>query len=192
MSILNLNSNELNSHSYDYTGIYNQNAGDTTERVYSYRFDLYDNESKLINTSGELLHDSTQDVIVSETRDSYTFLQDLETSKTYWIRYTVTTTNGLVVSSPSYRITQKQSINPEIKAELEASLNYNNGYIDIRLLGNKTDVYSGSFIISRACEDTNYMVWEEINRFSLMAQLASRHICRDFTVEQGKNYIYGL
>jgi hypothetical protein len=42
-------------HTYKYIGFYNQDKinGDTTERVYSYRFDVYDSLNKLVATSGE-------------------------------------------------------------------------------------------------------------------------------------------
>jgi hypothetical protein len=40
VKILNLNRNAINSRAYSYTGFYSNN--DITERVYSYRFDLYD------------------------------------------------------------------------------------------------------------------------------------------------------
>lgn len=190
VSILNLDHTVLNSHSYSYTGQYK--IEDSTERVYSYRFDLYNDENKLISTSGDLLHSSSDDDTLGLSVDSYTFSQDLETGKTHKVKYTVITNNRMEVSSPPYRVVQKHSISPEIDATLSATLNYENGYIDIRLHGGPTDIFSGSFIIARACSDTNYTVWEEVYRFSLMAQLASRHLCKDFTIEQGKKYVYGL
>ncbi len=194
MSIVHLNANNLNSHSYEYTGVYKQ-IYDYSERVYSYRFNLYGPDNQLLQTSGDLLHDSTQDnpETNGESRDSYIFAQDLDVGKTYRVEYSVTTVNGLTVTSPAYRITQKQSIQPEINAFIEASLNYNNGYVDVHLRTNAPDeLASGFFIIARACKDTNYTVWEEIHRFSLMAQVANQFLCRDFTVEQGKQYVYGL
>jgi hypothetical protein len=97
------------------------------------------------------------------------------------------------MSSPRYRVTQKQSISPELNATLHASLNYDNGYIDINLKAKSIEeLASGFFIVVRACDDSDYTVWEEIHRFSLMAQIATRHLYRDFTIEQGKNYVYGV
>jgi len=51
---------------------------------------------------------------------------------------------------------------------------------------------SGFFILSRACENTNYSVWDEVHRFSLINQIPTRHLYKDFTVEQGKKYIYAI
>ena len=190
-----LDETNLNSHSYTYIGIYDQVNGDKSERLALYRFDLYDSENNLIDTSGDLLHDTTKDDIevIGQAEDSYTFSQDLDLGKTYRIEFITTTTNGLITKSSRYRIAQKQSINPEINATLQVVLNYNNGYVDVNLQANSIEeLASGFFIVTRACEDSNYTVWEEIHRFSLAAQVATRHLCRDFTVEQGKNYIYAI
>ena len=185
----------LNSHEYTYTGIYDQSNGDKTERVYSYKFNLYNPEGELIDTSGDLLHDTTKDdlSIIGKTEDTYTFSRDLDTGKAYRIEYIVTTTNNLVMSTPRYRITQKQSISPEIKITLHAILNPDNGYVDVDMKAiSDNELASGFFVISRACEDSDYMIWDEIHRFSLMAQIPTKHLHRDFTVEQGKNYIYAI
>lgn len=197
ISINNLKVNTLNSHLYTYEGIYSQENQDSSERVYSYRFDLFNSEGELINTSGELLHNSSHDENLYESHDSYTFLQELTTNKLFGIKYTVITTNGLIASSPMYRISQKKSINPELNATLNAKLNYENGYINLSLesilIENEVaKLASGSFIIARACEDTNYTVWEEIHRFTLNSQIPTLQICKDFTVEQGKKYTYSL
>ena len=195
MNINNLDTNNLNSHLYTYTGVYNQSNKDTAERVHTYQFNLYDSKNNLISTSGELLHDTTLDDSDNPgiSQDTYTFSQDLDLGETYRIEYKVITINGLTVSSPRYRLTQKQSINPEIDVSLLANLNYENGYVDIDLKTNNSNQLStGFFIVSRACEDSDYKVWDEVFRFSLASQLANLHLCKDFTVEQGKNYIYGL
>jgi hypothetical protein len=55
LSINDLKVGAINMHTYKYIGFYNQDKinGDTTERVYSYRFDVYDSLNKLVATSGE-------------------------------------------------------------------------------------------------------------------------------------------
>jgi hypothetical protein len=92
---------------------------------------------------------------------------------------------------------QKLSIDPEIDAILSASVNYDNGYVAINLVGNKDDegmekLATGAFLLSRACADTNYSTWDEISRFKLAAQFPSRQLWKDFTAEQGKSYRYSL
>lgn len=187
----------INMHSYEYMGFYNQYEKDVTERVYSYRFDLYGPEGELVTTSGDQLHDSSQDIAIYESYDKYMLSQDLEIDKSFYIQYTVTTTGGMVISSPRYRIMQKLSIDPEIKATLAADMNFDNGYVNIRLVGIKDDdgveePATGAFLLTRSCEDTDFSVWDEISRFKLAAQKPSRWLWRDFTTEQGKRYKYAL
>jgi hypothetical protein len=81
---------------------------------------------------------------------------------------------------------QRTTIDPDLQADLVAAVNFDNGYIDIGLIGHKNEngvenIVTGSFILSRACEDSNYMKWEEISRFKLVAQFATRDLWRDFT-----------
>lgn len=187
----------INMHNYEYMGVYSQKNGDITERVYSYQFDAYDSKGNLIATSGEQLHNSSNDIEMYESYDKFILAQDLEIDKNYYIKYTVNTNNGLTISSPRYRIMQKISIDPEIKASLSVSLNFENGYVNVDLKGDKDDEgmetpATGAFLLTRACAENNYGVWEEISRFKLAAQTPSRWLWRDFTVEQGKTYIYAL
>jgi hypothetical protein len=39
------------------------------------------------------------------------------------------------VESPIYRITQRTTIPPEIKASLNATMNYENGYVNLQIVG---------------------------------------------------------
>lgn len=199
LSINDLKVGAINMHTYKYIGFYNQDKinGDTTERVYSYRFDVYDSLNKLVATSGEQLHNSSNDTELYESYDEFLVSQDLQLDQIYRIQYTVTTNSGLVLSTPRYRIMQKLSVDPEIDAILSASVNYDNGYIAINLVGNKDDegmekLATGAFLLSRACADTNYSTWDEISRFKLAAQFPSRQLWKDFTAEQGKSYRYSL
>jgi hypothetical protein len=93
----------------------------------------------------------------------------------YYVQYTVTTQNGLVLSTPEYAVMEKYSKAPALDATLEATLNYDNGYVDIWLQGNKNgngyeENASGSYIFARATkeEDGKYTVWEKIFDFTLM------------------------
>lgn len=195
LSIDKLQEGVINSHVYEYRGVYRQ-TGDPAERVYSYHFDIYDPKDNLIISSPEYIHNHDNDIELNESYDNYVFPQELLTGDIYKIKYTITTINKLTLSTPRYRIMQKPSINPEIKAALEVSLNYDNGYIQVRLDGEKVngieDPVSGAFLLSRACEDSNYQIWDEITRFKLTSEIPSRQVWKDFTVEQGKTYRYSL
>lgn len=197
VEIMGMTRGELNSHSYKYMGHYSQENGDSTEIEYSYQFDIYDINDNIIYTSGELLHNSSNDTELYESYDNFVYSSDLSIDKTYRIKYTVNTINGLTISSPRYRIMQKLTIDPELKATLHAEENYDNGYITITLVGEKDDngleePATGAFLLTRSSEDSGYIEWDEISRFKLASQLPSMQLWKDFTIEQGKRYKYSL
>lgn len=179
-----------NAHSYSYEGLYE--SADLTERVYSYRFDLYNELGVLVDTSGTLLHNADSDINNSASIDRHIFSQDLPVGKKYKIKYTVITNNGLE-ESVNYFITQQSSISPNLNATMVTKLNYNNGYIEVSLKANSDDqLISGSFILARSSDDHDYSNWEEISRFQLCAQIPTLLLYKDFTVEQGKTYKYSV
>lgn len=187
----------INMHRYKYTGFYNQKDRDTTERVYQYRFDVYDSFNNIIATSGDQLHNSANDTELYESYDEFSLTQDLEFNKSYRIKYTVITNNGLILSTPRYRIMQKTTIDPDIQADLVAKTNFDDGYVDISLVGyvneaGLEETVSGSFLLTRASEDSNFSLWEEITRFQLAGQSPSQWLWRDYTAEQGKHYQYSI
>lgn len=197
LRINSLSNSALNMHEYTYTGFYSQQGKDSTERVLSYEFNVYDAYGNLFATSGEQLHNSDNDgEELYESSDSYILDKELEIDQAYRIQYTINTINGLKLSTPKYRIMRKLSIDPEMKATLQADLNFDNGYIDISLVGEKTagreDPVTGAFLITRACSENNYSTWDEISRFKLAAQIPSRWLWRDHTIEQGKTYQYSI
>ena len=187
----------INIHSYKYIGFYSQKGKDFSERVYSYRFDVYDSTHAIIATSGDCLHNSANDTELYESYDEFELNRDLEYNKNYYIKYTIITNNLLELSTPKYRIMQKATIDPEILTEVIAKANYNNGYTDISLRGIKDDdemetTVTGSFLLCRADSDYNFTNWQEISRFKLAGQFPSRWLWRDYTGEQGKTYQYSL
>lgn len=189
-------SNKIKTHKYQYMGQYLQTL-DASEKVYSYHFNLYDSELNLLQTSGEQIHNSQNDTDLYESHDLYNIEQDLELNQSYFIEYVVTTINDLQISSGRYKIMQKKSIDPEIKAKLIPVLNYDNGYVSLSLEGEKNSegieyTATGSYKILRASEEDNYMTWNEILRFALYGQKPSKWVWNDFTVKQGVSYKYAL
>lgn len=188
---------KINNHTQKYTGFYSQEGGDVTEKVSSYRFDIYNSSNETVYTSGEQLHNSSNDVETYESYDSFELNADLPIDTSYRIKYSVTTINGLEVSTPRYRIIQKASLKAEIQASLRVAMDKENGYINVNLVGIKDQngletLATGAFLLSRSSEDSNYTEWNEISRFKLAAQPPTRRLWQDFTVEQGKNYKYSI
>ena len=194
-----LNEDKNNFHQYTYTGVYSQKGKDTTEKLYSYRFNLYDLNYNLILTSGEKIHNSINDDFPYESKNNYVINKDLEQDQKYYLRYEITTINGMNYTSPFYPVMQKNSINPNFEFEVFADASdRENGTIQVFLQGvideeSKSEKpVTGSFKLLRAGDNTNYTEWNEILDFNLYSQEPSRKLFTDFTIEHGVSYKYAV
>lgn len=196
ISIQELDLSAVNNHLYEYTGTYSQDleSGDTTERVYSYEFNLYNANGELVETSGEQLHNSSNDTEINESYDTYKLLSGIVDEDEYYLSYSVITQNGLQLSTPRYLIQNNFYIDPEVNASLIATLNYDNGYIQISLQEKEENVTaSGMFLLSRGYKTAEKKyVWERLINFNLIEEIPNKMIYKDFTIEQGKTYIYSI
>ena len=189
-------------------GLYEQDTtfGDTTEKVYRYRFLLTDKNGNTVTDSDWLLHDATQDTDSEFSKDTYNVYTELDKGEIGTIEYMVETINGLVISSPPYEIMHMESVDLEYPLEIYTKANFDDGCIELFLHGvynhgiageeditaGQEAVYSGTFVITRADEYSNYKEWREITRFIISGDYASHFAFRDFTVEQGVYYRYGI
>lgn len=198
VNILTLAETGSNSHIYTYTGLYSQYERDFTEKVYSYRFILKDENNNILKDTDFITHNNSNDELPYESQDTFTYTADLDLNKKYYLSYIVRTNNMLEISSPSYKIVQKKSIMSDLEIEkILPVLNYNNGYIEIQVEGKKDFLGNekparGFFILSRASEKSNYMDWEKISEFSLVSERPSIKKWKDFTIEQGVHYKYSI
>ena len=198
VSISGLEIGKINMNSSSYLGVYSQYAQDVTEKIYSYCFTVTDFNGNLFATSGVKVHNSFEDTEIYESTDRFTIEKELEINATYYIQYEITTINKMKVNSPRYRIMKRQSIDPEIQAELIAVLDKENGYINLTLQGKKKEdtqletAATGAFLITRASSKDNYGSWDNILKFVLHGQQPSRWLWKDFTVEHGYTYKYSL
>ena len=174
---------------------------DIGEKVYTYRFDVYDYNGKLFTTSGDLLHNHENNSKSDETHDEFILNKTLEDNKIYKIQYTVTTVNGYVASSPQYRILQRTTIEPTINVGIGAEVNEEDGYIRIGFapLNNTEEAKksmdsaaTGTFFILRASSEDNFQTWNTISNFSLEGQLPRHWYWNDYTVQAGVIYVYAL
>lgn len=203
--INNLRPSFLNTYTNKYTGCYEQittdgQYKDSTEKVYSYKFDFYDSTGKeIIATTGYQLHNTSLDSNVNYSQDYYDLNQDIAYDTIYYIQYSVITINGLQMSSPKYKLIQRELIDAQIDVTINPSLNVEEGYIDIRMgvkeneLG-LIEVVTGAFILLRSDENSNYKDWVEMSRFKLNDEIPSstKILFRDYTIEQGKKYKYAI
>lgn len=198
--IENLEFGHINQHNYSYVGVYNQGSyytstmtkvqRDSTEKLYSSYFQITDEDGNIVIQTEEKLHKSYEDTISYESTEEIVVSQDLDVNRSYYIQFFTKSINGLEVPSKKYRIMQRRSISPDISVNLVASLDYDNGFISLKL-DTKEPVISGLFLVSRAASNNGYK-WEEFKRFDLQSMLPEKWSLMDCTIEQGVTYKYSL
>ena len=186
----NLDQSKVNNHIYAYTGVYSQYKRDPTEKVYSSRFVFTYSDGTVVQDTGYMLHNCSEDDLSYESRENFFYERDLKANTTYYLTYYVKTINGLEYASPRYRISQSRSIGTEIEIQLKATLDYENGYIKLNLVCDEP-IISGTFLISRACSKDDYS-WSELKRFDVQSMIPAEWNLLDCTIEQGYTYRYSL
>lgn len=184
-----LSLNKINNNKFVYTGVYKQEQ-DATEKLYSSRFIIYDDDVVFYDT-GEKLHDNTQDDLRNEAHEVMSMPIELEINKSYTISFLITTVNGIKIRTNRYRIIHRRSLDPEIKADLIATLNFENGYISLTLKDEVDKIISGTFVISR-CSNINNWIWETIKDFQLSSTPPEDFEFKDMSIEQGVLYKYSI
>ena len=188
---------------FEYNAEYSQEEEnqDSTERIYSYRFDLKDSNGNLVATSGEQLHNSEKDDSTSKTCDKWINKVELENNKIHYLTYSVTTMNGLQASSISYQIMERDSVDADISVTLMGELNYDDGCVQIYVqplnpIAGEDVVIDGSFVLVRSDSASNFKRWDEVHRFvyrNVRFDSTNRILLwEDFTVQHGVEYQYAL
>lgn len=185
----------------DFVGVYDQTEGDDTEKIYSYCFTITDSNDNIVATSGEQLHNSSEDNDLKITKDNWKYYREFEKEKNYYITYQVTSMNGLTLSTKKYNIKNKDTIDANIQAHLITSMDYDEGCISLFLeptiKSNQDDIIlTGNFVLTRASSLENFKNWEEIYRFNYnnlnLTNKKSVLVWEDYTIQQGVEYVYAL
>ena len=200
------------------TGVY-EVTEDKNERPYSYCFYLYDNASNLVETSGWKLHNSSvnnnlsESLQLEETHDVYTFKTSLIENQEYYVQYGVRTINNLETFSQRYVCIELGEHVDDLKAQLVAENNFEEGYVLLTLQPKDTFTTLAtpvSIEISRAdvgyslsqelIEDANFDImnyqfnWQPLSTIYFPATTTADEVSakkfRDFTIEQGVQYLY--
>jgi hypothetical protein len=155
--------------------------------VYYYRFDLYDENGNLAETSGNLLHNGSNDTETDISTDTWITRKALPANAKYSLTYSVETINGLKMTSNAYEVMEIETVAPNIHADLCATMNQEEGYMELSLRGDMSGKYiTGRFVLLRASGEDNFDSWQELTRFSLTqwstCDIDNKVICRDFTV----------
>lgn len=186
---------ETTKNTFEYIGVYEQSGTDTTEKAYSYKFNLYNESGEVLETSGEQFHNSSTDTEANESWDKWTITRSLDKNLNYYIGYSVTTINGYETGETRSLVIEAETIEPNIYADLSVVNNFENGYNLVRLIGNNKRIQlSGSFVICRSSSENNFESWDEVCRFKLLDWNAGevKEICKDYCLKQGYYYIYSI
>ena len=159
------------------------------EKVYSYQFNIYENE-KLFDSTGELIHNSSNDKDPNSSIDKYTFTKILNPLANYFVEYTVTTSNGLIVSTPRYAIEQGALVPNSFNFSARAESDYETGGVKIFMdFDNGSNLIQGYFRLVRFHNDSQQLIKEfTINNIVSGEKLLGT----DYTVQQGMEYKYGI
>lgn len=192
-----------NSHNYVYTGVYRQAKYnveadkyetakyDTSEKLYSSRFYLYDENYNIIKDSGEILHNATQDITPYEASDVFEYYEDFDVNISRYLQYEIITSNGMKIKTPYYKLSQRRLRPMVLNAHLGVENDFETGTIKVSLIAESDDVASGLFALSRA-SSKDPQKWEPMQEFTLQSEIPNKLLFTDYTVEQGITYKYAL
>lgn len=167
---------EISTFGTKITGQYMPPAADKTEKVASYRFDIYDG-TRLFDTSGEILNNAsgnTHEFIVNKM---------YELDKQYQIAYTITTINSLTVRKELKFTISKFELESDDWASignLQVLVNSENGYNNIIFTTEMTD---GNFRLVR-----NNMGMDK----EVLYIATGSFVYNDYAIEQGGIYEYNI
>ena len=159
-----LDSSNINSFNNEFFGIYDlEGCNDKTEKVYSYEFRIYDENDEIFYTSGEKLHQAYYDTDYVSSIDRITVNDFASTETIYSIQYIVTTINGLVLSSPKYKISSQFLVSPTSIIEILPEADEEHGVITIKFRGETDPTHSHYYILNTDIIN-NMLIDEETNQ----------------------------
>lgn len=189
VTIAGLDRRIVNNYQRYFTGEYQLNA-DVTEKLYSSYMCLYDTNKNIIYTTEIQTHNTLEDTSDKEAIQEFYIDYNIEKDKLYYIQFIAISVNNFECKSPLYKIARQESITPDIDASISAKLNYDEGYVRIMANSIKGLPSSGSYLLLRKDEESN---WKQLHSFTLFNSLLENTILfRDFTIEQGKTYTYAV
>lgn len=186
-----LEANKITTNNRIFTGFFN--SEDVNEKIYSYSFIIKDNKGKIIKDTGVLIHNNNTvtNKDVFELLDFYTF----SANQYYTIQYSITTINGLKLTTPEYKFQIKYYLKSTYSDSFIVTpiVNNENGYVEVsvKLVEEaRTTMVDATFKIVRITKSTGQLI--EIGRLKISQVNFSGAFYRDYTVEHGEDYLYAL
>lgn len=197
IQINGLKAEGTNNFNGSYQGLYSND--DITEKVYKYQFTIYDSQGNVLDTSGEMIHNSATDISGSQSYDIWepSFIETK--NEIYYITYSVTTVNNLELTSYKYQLSTLPTYDIDILVQLNTVADNDNGRVEVELtIGQEQETLEmqGTFVLLRSSEFSNFTHWEQLDSFKLNSQIIvggrTFKIFTDYTVEHGVAYKYAL
>lgn len=162
------------------------------EAVNKYRFILLTETLATIEDSGWLQHNGTSNNGV----DKHRFSTILNNGFSYTVLYQIISNNGYNATAAAYNFKVQENYLAQLEG-LTLSVDNTNVYCNengcIRIYLSSENSLSGNYVLTRASEKTNYLIWEELNYFLYSAEKFNNTlIYTDFTVESGIKYKYAF
>ena len=172
------------------------------EYLDQYRFTLYDSNNREIESSGWIQNDS-----YSETNISHRFKQTLEDNAEYSVNFEILTGSGYQAAAKDrYTFSTCSSMLGDLKywnfqyEESEFDRENACATLQFKYAKDLTNILGKNYLILRTSQDSNFNIWEPLkyfmidseNELPLEKSKNGYYIFRDFTIECGKKYRYGL
>lgn len=146
------------------------------------KYDIYE-EGVFLETSNWIAYSDS----------GYRFKHKLSNDKNYSAFFSIHTLNNYEKTSSSYEFKIAQTALGELnEVSISAKENKESGYIELFMTS--TESQTGIFVISRASEKDDYLVWEDIRflNYSKATSFDKTLIYKDFLVENGVKYKYAI
>lgn len=165
VSIKGYSIDSINLFNNEIFGLYELSSNyDQTEKVYSYNFSFYTEDGELYYSTGELLHNNSNDSEYGLSIDSVILSSFIKTSEVYKLVYTVTTINGLIVSSSAYRVTAETLLPPSKTLSITPIAQPDSGSIKINFQGTEHITRQENVVQEMIRKEIYYKYDDELKR----------------------------
>lgn len=149
-----------------------------------YKFDIYDKDNKLYDTSGWLQHTEAK-------TDQHIFNKILLNREEYSVVYSVITKNGYeAVSKPYEFLVSETKLNMLAGVSFEVEEDHEDGRMNFYLSGRGLN---GCYVITRTSEKSDFTIYEDIKFLTFFNRtFYNQLVFQDYTVESGIRYIYAF
>lgn len=189
-SIENLQQDKVVANPFTFVGKYKYNSEEDNEKLYSCRFDVYDDSYNLYDTSGEIIHSANK----TDGKDIWELTKNLQPDKIYYIQYSYLTQNNYEGNTSKYPIMEglfqpKDNWYNDFQFKVEPKNESGKNTITV----SAKQPVNGTYKIVRTSSETNYKDWVDMFEFSVANWYITPAITwDDYFLTHGVKYKYAL